>query len=115
MADHTDWETRWAIDPDAAALMGTDELRENFLIEGLFAPGRVTLCYSHYDRMIVGSAVPGAAPLALEAIKPTGTKAFLDRRELVAVNIGGQGRSPQAATPSLSAHATWSMPAWAAP
>jgi 4-deoxy-L-threo-5-hexosulose-uronate ketol-isomerase len=27
----------------------------------------------------------------LEAIKPTGTKNFLDRRELIAVNIGGAG------------------------
>ena len=91
MADHTDYETRWAIDPDSAALMGTDDLRDNFLIEDLFEPGRITLCYSQYDRMIVGSAVPAGEPLALEAIKPTGTKGFLDRRELIAVNIGGSG------------------------
>lgn len=89
--DHTDYESRWAIDPDAAALMNTDELRANFLIEQLFVPGRITLTYTHYDRMIVGGAVPTTAPLALEAIKPTGTKAFLDRRELMAVNIGGPG------------------------
>lgn len=91
MADHTDYESRWAIDPDTAAMMGTDDLRANFLIEGLFVPGKVTLCYAHYDRMIVGGVVPTNGPLALEAIKPTGTKGFLDRRELVAVNIGGPG------------------------
>lgn len=89
--DHTDYESRWAIDPDAAALMNTNELRANFLIQQLFVPGRITLTYTHYDRMIVGGAVPVAGPLALEAIKPTGTKAFLDRRELMAVNIGGPG------------------------
>ena len=88
---HTDYESRWAIDPDAAALMGTDELRQNFLIEELFVPGRVKLTYSHYDRMIVGGAMPVDGPLALEPIKPTGTKAFLDRRELMVVNIGGPG------------------------
>ena len=33
----------------------------------------------------------GATPLPLEAIKPTGTRSFLERRELVAVNIGGPG------------------------
>ena len=42
---HTDYESRWAIDPDAAALMGTDELRQNFLIEELFTPGRIKLTY----------------------------------------------------------------------
>ena len=88
---HTDYESRWAIDPDAAALMGTDELRQNFLIEELFVPGRVKLTYSHYDRMIVGGAMPVDGPLALEPIKPTGTKAFLERRELMVVNIGGTG------------------------
>jgi 4-deoxy-L-threo-5-hexosulose-uronate ketol-isomerase len=90
--DHIDYESRWAIDPDAAALMGTDELRQNFLIETLFEPGRINLTYTHYDRMIVGGAVPTDAPLALAAIKPTGTKAFLERRELIIVNIGGAGR-----------------------
>jgi 4-deoxy-L-threo-5-hexosulose-uronate ketol-isomerase len=92
MAGHTDYESRWAIDPDAAAMMGTAELRHNFLLEDLFTHGRVRLCYSHYDRMIVGGAVPLADPLALEAVKPTGTSGFLDRRELMAVNIGGPGR-----------------------
>jgi 4-deoxy-L-threo-5-hexosulose-uronate ketol-isomerase len=90
--DHIDYESRWAIDPDAAALMGTDELRQNFLIETLFEPGRINLTYTHYDRMIVGGAVPTDASLVLAAIKPTGTKAFLERRELIVVNIGGTGR-----------------------
>ena len=71
--------------------MGTDELRHHFHIGGLFEPGRISLTYTHYDRMIVGGAMPVDAPLALEAIKPTGTKNFLDRRELIAVNIGGAG------------------------
>lgn len=87
----TEFESRWAIDPDAAALMGTDELRDNFHISGLFQSGIVSLSYTHYDRMIVGGAMPAGAPLPLEAIKPTGTPDFLDRRELVAVNIGGPG------------------------
>ena len=71
--------------------MGTDELRHNFHIEDLFQPGRISLTYTHYDRMIVGGAVPAATALPLEAIKPTGTKNFLDRRELIIVNIGGAG------------------------
>ncbi|AZO27126.1 MULTISPECIES: 5-dehydro-4-deoxy-D-glucuronate isomerase [Mesorhizobium] len=88
---HTEFSARFAIDPIAAAAMGTDELRHNFHIEGLFQPGLVSLTYTHYDRMIVGGAMPVDKVLPLEAIKPTGTKAFLDRRELIAVNIGGAG------------------------
>ncbi|TPK63127.1 5-dehydro-4-deoxy-D-glucuronate isomerase [Mesorhizobium sp. B2-4-15] len=89
--NHTDYTSRFAIDPVAAAAMGTDELRHNFHIEDLFQPGRISLTYTHYDRMIVGGAVPASKPLRLEAIKPTGTKGFLDRREMIAVNIGGSG------------------------
>jgi len=88
---HTQYESRWAIDPAAAALMDTAALRENFLIEALFVRDAVRLTYTHYDRMIVGGAMPVAGPLALETIKPTGTRGFLDRRELIAVNIGGTG------------------------
>jgi 4-deoxy-L-threo-5-hexosulose-uronate ketol-isomerase len=88
---HTDYTSRFAIDPAAAAAMGTDELRHNFHIDDLFQPGRISLTYTHYDRMIVGGAAPTGSPLQLEAIKPTGTKNFLDRRELIAVNIGGTG------------------------
>jgi len=88
---HTEFTSRFAVDPAAAASMGTDELRHHFHIEGLFQPGFVNLTYTHYDRMIVGGVMPVEKALPLEAIKPTGTKAFLDRRELIAVNIGGAG------------------------
>ncbi|RWB30348.1 MAG: 5-dehydro-4-deoxy-D-glucuronate isomerase [Mesorhizobium sp.] len=89
--NHTDFTSRFAIDPVTAAAMGTDELRHNFLIEGLFQLGRIGLTYTHYDRMIIGGAMPAGTPLPLQAIKPTGTKNFLDRREMIAVNIGGTG------------------------
>ncbi|HQZ11373.1 MAG TPA: 5-dehydro-4-deoxy-D-glucuronate isomerase [Devosia sp.] len=88
---HIDYDISWAIDPEAAAAMGTEELRDNFLVEELFVPGRIHLTYTHYDRMIVGGATPTDTPLVLEAIKPIGTASFLERRELIAVNIGGPG------------------------
>lgn len=87
----TDFDIRFAIDPVSAATMNTAELRETFLIDDLFAPGAVHWTYTHYDRMAVGGAVPGATPLALEPIKPTGTTFFLERREMIAVNIGTAG------------------------
>jgi len=87
----TEFDIRFAIDPISAAGMGTGELRENFLIDDLFVGGQVRWTYTHYDRMAVGGAVPEGAGLALETIKPTGTPGFLDRRELIAVNIGAAG------------------------
>ncbi|WP_323013553.1 5-dehydro-4-deoxy-D-glucuronate isomerase [Devosia sp.] len=87
----TEFDIRFAIDPVSAATMNTGELREHFLIEDLFIPGAVRWTYTHYDRMAVGSAVPDGSSLALETIKPTGTANFLDRRELIAVNIGAAG------------------------
>ncbi|OWW04837.1 5-keto-4-deoxyuronate isomerase [Rhizobium sp. R72] len=89
--NHTDFTSRFAIDPKTAARFSTGELRENFLLPPLFVPGRIQLHYTNYDRMIVGGAMPTSAPLALETIKPAGTDALLARRELIAVNIGGAG------------------------
>ena len=87
----TRFTSRHAIAPDHAATMGTDALRDNFLIADLFEAGAVALTYTHYDRMVVGGAVPLAAPLPLQAIKPMGVPGFLNRRELIAVNVGGAG------------------------
>ncbi|RUW82557.1 5-dehydro-4-deoxy-D-glucuronate isomerase, partial [Mesorhizobium sp. M1E.F.Ca.ET.063.01.1.1] len=46
---HTEFSSRFAIDPVAASAMGTDALRHNFHVEGLFQPGLVRLTYTHYD------------------------------------------------------------------
>jgi 4-deoxy-L-threo-5-hexosulose-uronate ketol-isomerase len=86
--DHVQSSSRHAVDPQAASKMGTDELRR---IDGLFQPDRITLNYTHYDRMIIGGALPQSQELPLETIKPVGCAHFLERRELVAVNIGGKG------------------------
>ena len=87
----TNYTTRHAVDPEAARRMDTAALRANFHVPGLFRPGSIELVYTHYDRMVVGGAMPGAAPLPLEAVKSMGTKSFLERRELIVVNVGGPG------------------------
>ncbi len=46
-----EFSSRFAIDPQAAAAMPTDELRSHFLIGDLFQPGRLSLTYTHYDRL----------------------------------------------------------------
>ena len=82
---------RQAIGPLDAAGRGTAALREGFLVPGLFKAGEINLVYSHYDRMILGGAIPSAVPLVLDAVKETGTASFLERREAVVLNIGGAG------------------------
>ena len=85
-------ETRHAVHPDHVKAMDTAQLRRHFLVEGLFASGEIRLTYSHYDRFVVGGAMPEGAPLTLDQIAETKTPSFLDRREMGIVNIGGPGR-----------------------
>ena len=84
-------ETRHAVSHREAEGMGTDALRAAFLGEGLFAAGEIRLLYTHYDRMIVGGAVPDGAPLVLDRVAEAGTPSILDRREMGVVNVGGPG------------------------
>lgn len=84
-------EIRHAISPAEAKAMDTTALRQNFLGDGLFKDGEIRLVYSHYDRMIVGGAVPVGAALTLDAVKPCGTPSILDRREMGIVNVGAAG------------------------
>jgi 4-deoxy-L-threo-5-hexosulose-uronate ketol-isomerase len=48
--------------------------------------------------MIVGGAVPAGAALTLDKVAEAGTESILDRREMVAVNIGGDGTVSAAGT-----------------
>lgn len=85
-------ETRPAISPAEARGMDTAALRAAFHGGGLFRQGEVRLIYTHYDRMILGGAVPGDGVLTLDAVKECGTASILDRREMAVVNIGGVGQ-----------------------
>ena len=51
-------QIRFQNSPKETSQMKTQQLRENFLIEGLMQPGTIQLTYSHYDRMIVGGVMP---------------------------------------------------------
>ena len=84
-------ETRHAIHPDHAKRMDTADLRQHFLAEGLFATAEIRLVYTHYDRFVVGGAVPDGADLTLDQIAETKTATFLERREMGIVNIGEAG------------------------
>src|SRR6478735_8455245 len=85
-------EIRQVSHPEAVKGFDTAELRRHFLIETLFVAGEVKLTYSHLDRVIVGGAMPVGKPVALPTPKAVGTDAFLRRRELGIVNVGGPGK-----------------------
>jgi len=72
--------------------MTTSELREAYMVDGMFIPGDVTLCYTDIDRAIVGSAVPLGEPLTLPVHKELASDFFAQRREIGVINIGGAGK-----------------------
>lgn len=84
-------ETRHAIHPEHAKAMDTAALRQHFLAEGMFAEGEIRLVYTHYDRFVIGGAVPAGKALTLDVVAETKTATFLERREMGIVNIGDEG------------------------
>jgi 4-deoxy-L-threo-5-hexosulose-uronate ketol-isomerase len=84
-------DIRYAADAVRFAHMSTDEVRESFLVDGLFAEDSITMVYSEVDRAIVGSAVPSTKPLCLESAPELRADTFCERRELGILNIGGAG------------------------
>ena len=88
----TNYEVRYAAHPRDAKGYDTARLREDFLIEKIFAADEVNMVYSMYDRMVVGGAMPVSEALKLEAIDPLKAEYFLSRRELGMFNVGGKGR-----------------------
>jgi 4-deoxy-L-threo-5-hexosulose-uronate ketol-isomerase len=71
--------------------MTAQDIRDTFVIDDLFLPGRVSMTYVEVDRAVVGSATPLAAPLPLPADRRLASAYFCERRELGVINIGGPG------------------------
>jgi 4-deoxy-L-threo-5-hexosulose-uronate ketol-isomerase len=89
-------KTYYATHPYSIYGASNDELRELYLVSDIFAEGEIRLNYSHFDRIVVGGAVPKGEKLTLPVqTEPESAKdkPFLERREMGAVNIGaGQGK-----------------------
>jgi 4-deoxy-L-threo-5-hexosulose-uronate ketol-isomerase len=84
-------EERWGTHPDDVKNYDTSRLRKEFLVESLFSPDKVTMVYSHNDRLIIGGALPVDENLKLETVDLIRSEYFCERRELGIVCIENEG------------------------
>ncbi len=86
-------EVRYSPNDLSYRSLETDELRKAFLIDDLFAAGKINMVYFDLDRAIVGGAVPGKKPLSLVGSKKEmAADAFAQRREIGIFNVGSPGK-----------------------
>ena len=84
-------EIRYLADPERFVRMTTKELRETFLVERLFKPGKLKMLYSDTERAVVAGIVPVKETLVLKGGKELASDYFAQRREIGIINIGATG------------------------
>jgi len=84
--------THYAIHPADFRKLGTQQLREAFLLSPIFIDNTITHHYTHYDRLIVGGVKPVSQSVALETIDALKAEFFLQRREIGIINTGASAR-----------------------
>ena len=85
------FNVRYAIGPRETNQMGTEALRDEFLIDQVFRIDQINWIYTHYDRYVVGGVIPKKIVVKLETIDPLKANFFLERREMGIINVGGNG------------------------
>lgn len=84
-------QVRFQNSPKETSQMNTQQLRDNFLVQNLMKAGEIQLVYSHFDRVIIGGAVPTSQSLSLPNEGELKANYFLERREIGIINVGGKG------------------------
>ncbi|MGN6622468.1 MAG: 5-dehydro-4-deoxy-D-glucuronate isomerase [Sphingomonas sp.] len=86
--------TYYATHPDMMECVSNEELRDRYLIQGLFRDGECVLNYTHADRFVIGgvAVTTGEVKLPDQTEPPSAAgHPFLERRELAIVNVGAVG------------------------
>jgi 4-deoxy-L-threo-5-hexosulose-uronate ketol-isomerase len=77
--------------PRAASTLAPEQLREEFLVSGLFTAGLAAFRYWETDRTVLGGIVPVATSIDLPNPPEVRSAFFLERREAGVINLGGPG------------------------
>jgi 4-deoxy-L-threo-5-hexosulose-uronate ketol-isomerase len=85
------YDRRRACHPEDVKHYDTARLRKEFLVQNLFVKDEINLSYSQYERYILGGAFPVDKTLSLDPIDAIKADYFCQRREVGAINIGGEG------------------------
>ncbi|MEP1445280.1 MAG: 5-dehydro-4-deoxy-D-glucuronate isomerase [Paraglaciecola sp.] len=85
------FENRYAIGPNEVKGFDTQQIRQAFLADNLMQENKVSWIYTHYERFMVGGAVPTSSPLTLDTLDALKADYFLFARELGIINVGGEG------------------------
>ena len=68
-------EVRYPSHQDDAKHYDTATLRKHYLVERIMAPDEINMCYSMFDRIIVGGAMPVAPPTSsARSISPSAAR-----------------------------------------
>ncbi|RYD68203.1 MAG: 5-dehydro-4-deoxy-D-glucuronate isomerase, partial [Sphingomonadales bacterium] len=84
--------TYYATHPDMMECVSNEELRDRYLIDGLFRDGECVLNYTHADRFVIGGVAVASGSVRLpDQTEPASAAGhpFLERRELAIVNVSG--------------------------
>ena len=88
---NNNYEVRYAVGQRETNQMGTQALRDEFLIEQVFGTGTVNWVYTHFDRYMAGGVIPAKGSVFLDTLEPLKSDFFLERREMGIINVGGKG------------------------
>jgi len=84
-------KTYHATHPDMMEGVSNEQLRDRYIVSGMFISDEINLNYSHNERFVIGGVAPVKKAIALPTqVVPESAKGhpFLERRELGAINIG---------------------------